>query len=267
MRRRREAAPVFQQALSYRHYIEVVPDALVEWNPVTDRAVRRMKLKAGKDAEWSDRVVNDGISTTTYELEERARGASQKSGKSSKKSGKSQKGPVAPPARFSMTTHLGMLTSSTVENVLCPNCSGGGFGTCQNRANLVCAQPLASGRCQRRFAPCTAVVTVEKDTLYLAMTLDDWEFQDPGNVLRYRIRLRIRKDTGVFWAPGDERAAFTWPVGFFEVPTTAVIVAADGSKRVVDIGVTQTFRGRDDETLYMDYEFPSWEPGERFYYG
>ena len=252
------------------HSIEVVPDELVEWNPVTNRAVRRMKLKAGKDAEWSDRVVSDGISTTTYELEERARGASKesgKSGKSSKKSGKSQKGPVAPPATFSMTTHFGMLTSSTLENVLCPNCAGGGFGSCQNQATLACAPPSASGRCPRRFAPCTAVVTVEKDTLYLAMTLDDWEFQDPSNVLRYRVRLRIHKDTGVFWAPGDKRAAFTWPVGLLDVPTTAVIVAADGSQRIVDIGVTQTYRGRDDQTLYIDYEFQSWEPGEKFYYG
>jgi hypothetical protein len=73
------------------HSIEVVPDELVEWNPVTNRAVRRMKLKADKDAEWPDRMVRDGISTTTYALEERARGASQKSGKSAK-SGKSCRG-------------------------------------------------------------------------------------------------------------------------------------------------------------------------------
>jgi hypothetical protein len=158
------------------HSIEVVPDELVEWNPVTNRAVRRMKLKADKDAEWSDRVVNDGISTTTYELEERARGASQKSGKISKKSGKSQKGPLAPPATFSRTTHFGMLTSSTVEKVLCANCAGGGFGLCQNRVTLACSPPNASGRCPRRFLPCTETVVVEKDTLCLAMTLDDWEF-------------------------------------------------------------------------------------------
>jgi hypothetical protein len=62
-------------------------------------------------------------------------------------------------------------------------------------------------------------------------------------VLRYRVRLRIRKDTGVFLAPGDERAAFTWPVGLLDVPTTAVVVAADGTQRVVNVGVTQTFRG------------------------
>jgi hypothetical protein len=261
------------------HFIEVVPDALVEWNPVTERAVRRMKLKADKDAEWSDRFLNDGISTTTYVLEEKAKGESRKSGKSNKsskksqksgKSGKSQKslkGPVAPPATFSMTTYFGMLTSSTVENVLCPNCSGGGFGSCQNRVTLACAPPSASGRCPRRFAPCTAVITVEKDTLYLAMTLDDWEFQDPGNVLRYRIRLRIRKDTGVFWTPGDERAEFAWPEGFLDIPTNAVVVSPDGSKRIIDIDVTRTFRGRDEETLYLDYEFPSLAPGEVLLYG
>jgi hypothetical protein len=243
-----------------------VPDALVEWNPVTNRAVRRMMLKAGKDAEWSDRLLQDGISTTTYELEESARGASGKSGKSSKKSGKSEKGPVAPPATFSMTTHFGVLTTSTVEDVLCPNCAGGTIGTCQNRATLACAAPIANGRCPRRFSPCTETVVVEKDTMLLSASLADWQFQDAGNVLRFRVRLRIRNDTGVFWTPGDERAAFIWPVGFHDIPTNAVIVAADGAKRIVDIDVTQTFRGRDDKTLYMDYEFPGWAPGETLRY-
>ena len=177
------------------------------------------------------------------------------------------KAPAAPPATFSTTTHFGMITSSTLEDIPCPNCSGGGFGTCQNAGTLACAPPVASGSCPRRFSKCTALLTVEKDTLYLAMTLADWEFQDPGNVLRYRIRLRIRKDTGVFWTPGDERAAFTWPDGFLEVPITVVVVASDGTQRVVTIDVTQTFRGRDEETLYIDYEFPSWEPGDMFYYG
>ena len=107
---------------------------------------------------------------------------------------------------------------------------------------------------------------VEKDTMLLGMGLANWEFQDAGNVLRYRIRLRIRKDTGVFWAPGDERAEFVWPEGFLDIPITAVIVAADGSKRVIDIDVTSIFRGRDDETLYLDFEFPSWEPGEVLFY-
>jgi hypothetical protein len=260
------------------HYIEVVPDALVEWNPVTERAVRRMKLKADKDAEWSDRLERDGVSTTTYLLEEKAKGESRKSGKSGKsnksskksqKSGKSQKslkGPVAPPATFSMTTHFGMITSSTLEDIPCPNCSGAGFGTCQNARTLACAPPSASGNCPRRFAKCTAILTVEKDTMLLQATLADWEFQDAGNVLRYRVRLRIRKDTGVFWTPGDQRAEVVWPEGFLEVPTTAVTLSPDGAQRVIDIGVTQTFRGRDDETMYLDFEFPSWAPGEDLFY-
>ncbi|MDA1184172.1 MAG: hypothetical protein O2930_05955 [Acidobacteria bacterium] len=263
------------------HYIEVVPDALVEWNPVTNSAVRRMKLKAGGDAEWSDRLFSNGVSKTRYLLEEKAKGGSLKSDKSdkstksgksgkasttSKPSGKSQKGPVLPPATFSMTTHFGVITSSTFEDVPCPNCSGGGYGSCQNARTLACAPPSASGACPRRFSKCTATLTVEKDTMLLSATLANWEFQDAGNVLRYRVRLRIRKDTGVFWTPGDERAAFTWPEGFLERPITALISGADGTQRVIDVGVTQTFRGRDDETQYLDFEFPSWAPGEKLYY-
>lgn len=72
------------------HYIEIVPEGIVEWNPVTSRAVRRMKLKAGKDAGWSDSVLRDGIYTTDYVLEEQAKGGSLKSGKSAKSSKKSQ---------------------------------------------------------------------------------------------------------------------------------------------------------------------------------
>jgi hypothetical protein len=67
-------------------------------------------------------------------------------------------------------------------------------------------------------------------------------------------------------APGDERAEFVWPEGFLDVPTTAVIVAATGEKRVIDIGVTQTFRGRRNEMLYLDFKFPSWAPGEELFY-
>ena len=164
--------------------------------------------------------------------------------------------------KFKKVIHFGVLTTSTTENVLCPECSGGSVGMCKNAATQACTDQTAIGRCPRRFQPCSETVVRLKDTFMISAEFNDTNFTNPENILRYTTQIKVKRNAGSENANEPLFDFFT--EGLFDVATNSVVVSVDGSKRIVDIQVIMNKVNED--TYEVMFEFPSVLAGEKIYY-